>query len=256
MTMKVTRALAREPAGNFASGLTTMTFAQPADYDLMRKQHRAYVEALQSLGLEVTVMPAEPDYPDAHFVEDTAVITREWAVVTRPGAGVRRGETDSVEAVLARYRPIRRIHAPGTLDGGDVLMVGSHFFIGLSERTNAGGADQLGRILESSGYTWSTLRVREGLHFKSSVNVVAPDTLLITQDFAAHPQLQAFKRIVVPPEEAYAANTLWVNEHLLSPAGYPRTLEKLAQTGFPVVELDTSEARKMDGGLTCLSLRF
>jgi dimethylargininase len=256
MTMTATHAVAREPAENFAAGLTTATFQQPPDYGLMRRQHRAYVEALQAAGLEVTVMPAEPDYPDAHFVEDTAVVTPEWAVITRPGAAVRRGETDSVEAVLDRYRPIRRIHAPGTLDGGDVLMAGSHFFIGLSERTNAEGAGQLGRILESGGYTWSTLRVGEGLHFKSSVNLVAPDTLLVTRDFADHPQLQAFRRIVVPPEEAYAANTLWVNGQLIAPAGYPRTLEKLTQTGFPVVELDTSEARKMDGGLTCLSLRF
>jgi dimethylargininase len=254
--MMVSRAITRQPSRNFASGLTTQSPDLPPDYNRMRKQHQAYVETLRSIGLEVIVMPPEPGYPDAHFVEDTAVITPDVAVITNPGAVSRRGETDSIEAILEQYRPIRRIHAPGTLDGGDVLMLDSHVFIGLSERTNPSGGTQLGHILEAGGYSWSLIPVGDGLHFKSSVNLIAPNTLLVAENFPGREQLQACKLIAVPEDEAYAANTLWINNHLLIPAGYPKVCKKLAVFGYPIIELDVSEVQKMDGGLTCLSLRF
>jgi dimethylargininase len=251
-----TQAIARKPAKNFAQGLTSTVSAKPPRYELLLKQHETYLEALKACGLNVTILDPLPDYPDAYFVEDTAVVTADVAVITHPGAETRRGEEESMVPVLAGFRKIERILAPGTVDGGDVLQVDNHFFIGLSERTNKEGAGQLGRILESCGKTWATVEVGAGLHFKSSVNYVGKNTLLVTPDFAEREQLSGYDKIVVGKAEAYAANTLLVNEHLLTPTGFPCTRQKLEALGFEIIELETSEVRKMDGGLTCMSIRF
>jgi dimethylargininase len=251
-----TQAIARKPAENFARGLTTTVSVKPPQYELLLEQHETYIETLKSCGLEVTILDPLPDYPDAYFVEDTAVVTPDVAVITNPGAATRQGEEESMVPVLAGFHKIERILAPGTVDGGDVLQVGSHFFIGLSERTNKEGAGQLGRILASFGNTWVTIPVKAGLHFKSSVNYVGKNTLLVATDFAECEQFKGYDKIVVEEAEAYAANTLLVNGHLLSPAGFPATRQKLGVLGFEIIELETSEVRKMDGGLTCMSIRF
>jgi dimethylargininase len=251
-----THAIARKPGKNFAQGLTTAVNAKPPQYDMLCKQHETYLETIKSCGLEVTLLDPLPDYPDAYFVEDTAVVTPNVAVLTNPGAKARRGEEDFMAPVLAKFRKIERILAPGTVDGGDVLQVGNHFFIGLSQRTNKRGAAQLGRILESYGNTWATVEVGAGLHFKSSVNYVGQNTLLVTADFAEHATLSGYVKIVLEKAEAYAANTLLVNGHLLMPAGFPGTRKKLEVLGSDIIELETSEVRKMDGGLTCMSIRF
>jgi dimethylargininase len=149
-----------------------------------------------------------PDYPDAYFVEDTAVVTPDVAIITNPGVGDRKGEEDTIERALATFRKTVRIHAPGTVDGGDVLMVGAHFFIGISERTNREGAKQLGRIFEEYGYTWATLYVEAGLHLKSSVNYIGKNTLLITEQFADRDEFKGYDTIIVDTTEEYAANTL------------------------------------------------
>jgi dimethylargininase len=251
-----TQAIARKPGKNFAQGLTTAVSAKPPQYELLLKQHGTYLETLRSCGLEVTLLNPLPDYPDAYFVEDTAVVTADVAIISNPGAETRQGEEKSMVPVLAEFHKIERILAPGTVDGGDVLQVDNHFFIGLSERTNKEGAGQLGRILESCGNTWATVEVGAGLHFKSSVNYVGKNTLLVTSDFAEHAMLRGYDKIVVEKAEAYAANTLLVNEHLLIPAGFPLTRNKIEVLGFEIIELDTSEVHKMDGGLTCMSIRF
>ncbi|UCD77268.1 MAG: N(G),N(G)-dimethylarginine dimethylaminohydrolase [Desulfobacterales bacterium] len=251
-----THAVARKPGKNFSRGLTTTVGTEPADYGLMVKQHEAYLEALTAAGLEVIVLDPLPDFPDAHFVEDTAVVTPDVAVITNPGAAARRGEEESIALVLAEFRKIERIEPPGTVDGGDVLQVGNHFFIGLSQRTNRQGAEQLGRILQAHANTWTLIAVGAGLHFKSSVNYVGRNTLLVTNDFARNEQIKGYDQIVTDKAEEYAANTLLVNEHLLMPAGFPRTRRQLAPLGFKITELETSEVRKMDGGLTCMSLRL
>ena len=251
-----THAITRKPCGNFARGLTTTVSSEPAVYELMLKQHTAYLEALSTAGLEVIVLDPQPDYPDAHFVEDTAVVTSDVAVITIPGADARQGEEESIIPVLAEFRKIERIKAPGTLDGGDVLQAGNHFFIGISERTNRQGAEQLGRILQGYENTWTTVDVDAGLHFKSSVNYVGKNTLLVTPDFTAREQLKGYNQIVLDSAESYAANTLLVNEHLLIPSGYPGTRKLLGTLGLNMIELEVSEVRKMDGGLTCMSLRF
>jgi len=251
-----TQAIARKPGVNFAQGLTTTFSAKPPQYELLLKQHETYIEALKSCGLEVTLLDPLPDFPDAYFVEDTAVVTPDIAVITNPGAAARQGEAESMVSVLAEFRKIERILPPGTVDGGDVLQVGNHFFIGLSQRTNKEGAEQLGRILESFGNTWASVEVGAGLHFKSSVNYVGKNALLVTPDFAEYDQLSSYDKIVVAKAEAYAANTLLVNGHLLTPAGFPGTRKQLEILGFKIIELETSEVSKMDGGLTCMSIRF
>jgi dimethylargininase len=248
-------ALTRKPGKNYSDGLTTQT-REERNFELLLEQHEAYCRVLESLGIELITLEPEPAYPDAYFVEDTAVVTRDVAVITNPGADTRRGETATIEPVLARYRKTFRIHPPGILDGGDVLLLGSHAAIGISERTNEHGARQLGWILATYGYTWSTVPVSDGLHLKSSVNVVGANTLLVSKAFERAEPLEAYRKIVVVEEEAYACNTLFLNGYLIMPAGYPETKRVLEETGSPVVELDVSEVRKMDGGLTCLSIRF
>lgn len=250
-----THAITRKPGINFAAGITSSHLGVP-DYQLMSQQHAAYVDTLASLGLEVVELDPLPGYPDAYFVEDTAIVTPDVAVITRPGARARRGEEKAVEPVLAQYRRIERIHAPGTVDGGDVLAVGTHFFIGISHRTNKQGAAQLGRILERYGNTWRSVPVTSGLHLKSSINYVGHNTLLVTREFSGLSLLKGYQKIIVDNGEEYAGNTLAVNGTLIIPAGFPKTRKKLRAAGYEIVALDVSEARKMDGGLTCMSLRF
>lgn len=250
-----THAITRKPGADFAQGLTTSHLGITS-YPLILQQHQAYVNTLRSLGLEVIILEAEPGYPDAYFVEDPAIVTPQGAVLTRPGAPSRLGEGITLEPVLAQFRPLARIQPPGTVEGGDVLMVGSHFFIGLSERTNAEGAGQLARILAGYGFTAEAVPVGAGLHLKSSVSFVGEETLLVTQALADYAGFKAYRQILVDPEEEYAANTLWVNDRLLTPKGFPKTQRKLADLGLEIIEMDVSEAQKMDGGLTCMSLRF
>jgi dimethylargininase len=253
--MTVTYAITRRPGKDLAAGLTTSHLGAP-DYKKAVDQFDAYVNALMACALSVIVLDPLEGCPDAHFVEDTAVVTPEVAIITNPGAASRRGEVPSIAAALQPFRNTVYIQPPGTIDGGDVLMIGRHFFIGLSDRTNEQGAQQLGDALADFDYTWSAVPVAAGLHFKSSVNAVGKDTLLTTTAFSNHPQLAGWHRIVVSPQEAYAGNTLLVNGHLIMPAGFPDTRQKLQALGKPIIEIDTSEFRKMDGGLTCLSLRF
>jgi dimethylargininase len=255
MSHNLTHAIVRRPGDNFAQGLTTSRLGTPS-YELMVKQHDAYIETLRSLGLDVIVLDPQPDYPDAYFVEDTAVVTPDVAIITNPGAETRRGEEDSIEPILARYRNVVRIRAPGTLDGGDVLMVGTHFFVGISDRTNEAGAEQLGGFLEELGNTWAPIRVGAGLHLKSSVNYVGKNTLLVTKEFADHHQFKRYDKIVLDAAERYAANSLLINDCLIMPKGFPAMRKRLAALSLEVTELDVSETHKMDGGLTCMSLRF
>lgn len=250
-----TRAICRKPGLNFSHGLTTVQGGKP-DYARMMAQHDAYVDTLQKLGLQVEVLEPLGEFPDAYFVEDAAIMTAEVAIVTRPGAKARRGEAAAMEPTLAKHRPLARIEAPGKLDGGDVLIIGRHALIGISERSNPEGASMLGEILEERGYTWTAVPVAEGLHFKSSVNWLGGKNLIVTEDFAGMDELEDFRQIVVDPAETYAANVLWINGTLIVPAGFPKTRKKLEALGLPILSLDTSEARLMDGGLTCMSLRF
>lgn len=249
-----TRALTRQPGPDLAGGLSTAGLGAP-DPELALRQHARYVAALRGLGLRVQVLPPLAGHPDACFVEDTAVLAGSLAVVTRPGAPSRRGETGSVAAALAQWGETVAVTAPGTLDGGDVLAVDRTCWIGLSGRTNAAGAAQLADRLAARGWSCHQVPVGAGLHLKSSVNHVGGRTLLLTEQFAGRDVFAGWKQLVVPAGEDYACNTLWMNGTLLVPAGFPGVAALLARTGLPLLPLDTSEFRKLDGGLTCLSLR-
>lgn len=253
--MEFSRAICRQPAHTFAAGLTTAGMGQP-DYALMCDQHQAYVAALESCGLLVETLEPLPAYPDAHFVEDVAVVTPEIAIITRPGARARRGEEQYIRTTLAHYRPLVFIEEPGMLDGGDVLQIGDDFLVGLSARTNAAGAEQLAGFLAPFGYACTAVPLGKSLHLKSDVNYIGHSTLLMTEAWVDAPAFAAYQKLVVPAGEAYAANTLLVNGRLLSPRGFPQTHHLLRAAGFEIIVVDASEAQKMDGGLSCLSLRF
>jgi dimethylargininase len=250
-----THAVCRRPGPDLGCGLTTSDLGDP-DFALACEQFDQYVTALGECGLKVSVLEALDGHPDAHFVEDTAIVTPDLAVITFPGAPARQGEQQTIAEALVAHPQLHYIQSPGTLDGGDVLMIGTHFLIGVSDRTNAEGARQLGAILESSGNTWQAVPVGAGLHFKSSVNLVDENVLLTTEAFADREELSGNKKIIVPAGEEYAANSLLINGRLIMPVGYPGTRAQLEALETPITELDTSEFRKMDGGLTCLSLRF
>lgn len=253
--MTYTHAIVRPPTANAGDGLTTSHLGAP-DVGRMLEQHREYVRVLESLGIEITVLDADERYPDACFVEDTAVVTPQLAVVTYPGAPSRRGEEAAVEPWLAAHRPVARIEAPGTVDGGDILVMGERVLIGLSERTNDEGASQLSGLFEAQGMQCTTLDAGAGLHLKSSINALGDYRLLVTQEFSELPELSTFERVVIPAGETYAGNSLWVNEHVLVPAGFPATRDLIEKLGTKSIEVDVSEFRKMDGGLTCLSIRL
>ncbi|WP_029684524.1 dimethylarginine dimethylaminohydrolase family protein [Tatumella saanichensis] len=253
--MDFTQVITRLPSLNCANGETTATAGEP-DSLQTRQQFFRYIEILLELNLRVTILPAEPEFPDAHFVEDPAVVIPELAIITHPGAKSRQGEEISLAAELEKYRPLYRMQGGGHLDGGDVLLAGRQFFIGLTARTDQAGIDEFRQAVTPFGYQVSEVTVPAGLHLKSVVNYIGNNTLLLTATYHDLPVFAGYQRIVIPDSEAYAGNTLLINGTLITPEGYPQTLAKLQQIGMPIIEIDTSEFKKMDGSLTCLSLRF
>jgi dimethylargininase len=253
------RAIVRPPAENFADGLTSADLGKP---DLARAlvQCAAYCRALETCGLEVVRLPPDRVHPDSTFVEDTAVLTHHSAVLCRPGAPSRQGEVDGVRDAIRRfYSVVHEITAPGTLDGGDICEAGSHFFIGISQRTNEEGANQLARLLASDGYTCSTVDIRAMksiLHLKSGIAHLRDNDLVVMEELANREEFAGYDRIAVTREETYACNCVLVNDHVLVPAGFPHIATQLEHRGYQTLALEMSEFRKMDGGLSCLSLRF
>ena len=238
------------------NGLTTAKLGKP-DYDLACQQHEKYVEALQYCGLEVTVLPADNDYPDSTFVEDTALLTSECAIITMPGDPSRRGEIKSIHDIVSKYYDkIEQTSLPGTVDAGDIMMVGKHFYIGLSNRTNPEGANQVINILNKYGMIGSTIEVGDMLHLKSGVNYLENHVIAAVEEFRSHPEFQKFDIIKVDIDEAYAANCLWLNGKVLVADGFPKVKEMVKKYGYEIVTLSVSEFQKLDGGLSCLSLRF
>jgi dimethylargininase len=257
--MKYIHAIVRTPAENFAAGLTTADLGAP-EYDTALAQHRAYCQALQDCGLALSLLPPDPRHPDSTFVEDAAIVTARCAVLTYPGAESRRGEVASVrEALSPFYDRFYTIEPPGTLEGGDVCEAGEHFFIGLSERTNEAGARQLSGFLEREGYSASFVPatgIPGLLHLKSGIAYLGERTLVAIDAFAGFPGFQDYRIVRVTPEEAYAANCLRVNDRVLVARGYPRLRKAIEDLGYATLELQMSEFQKMDGGLSCLSLRL
>jgi dimethylargininase len=254
-----THALLRLPGENFAEGLTQADEGAP-ELDLALEQHRRYCEALAGCGLSLTVLPADPRHPDGCFVEDTALVTDRGAILTRPGAPSRRSETDLIAAALGGLFPaIARIGAPGTVDAGDVCEADGHFLIGLSARTNPAGAEELAARLDDLGYRSDIVdirNVRPLLHLKTGISYLGEGRMLATRDIPQVATLAAYEIVEVPDAERYAANAVRVNDRVLIADGYPKTRVAIESLGFEVVALDMSEYRKLDGGLSCLSLRW
>jgi dimethylargininase len=257
--MHFTNAIVRPPAASFADGITASGLGPP-DLGLALEQHKAYCRTLERLGLSLTRLPADPKFPDSTFVEDAAIVTSEGAILTRPGATSRAGEVTALGRALDGWFPeLDRITEPGTVDGGDVCEVGPHFFIGLSERTNEAGAAQLGAWLASRGFESSVVDIRgmSGiLHLKTGLSWLGGVRLIAWPELAGHEALRAWEVMEVPQGEEYAANCIRVNDTLLVAEGFPKTAALLRSLGHDVAELEMSEYRKMDGGLSCLSVRW
>ncbi|MBR3311657.1 MAG: N(G),N(G)-dimethylarginine dimethylaminohydrolase [Solobacterium sp.] len=256
---KFSHVIVKRPCRAMTEGITSGLYPGRPDYNLALIQHDAYIEALKQCGVDVTVLPADEQFPDSCFVEDPAVLTERCAVITNPGAASRNGETASIEEAVRKFYPedrIEHIISPGTLEGGDVMMCGTHFFVGRSERTNEEGIRQFIAILEKSGYTCSEVRLEEVLHLKTGVNYLENNNMLVSGEFTDKPEFEAYRKYVIPENEAYAANCIWVNDTVIVPEGYPAVLEAVKAMGYRTITVDTSEFRKLDGGLSCLSLRF
>jgi dimethylargininase len=234
----------------------TLQERTPIDLTLARQQHHAYEETLRGLGVEIYSLPEEPDLPDSVFVEDTAIVLDECALLTRPGAVSRRPEIESIARALAPYRKLFSIHAPGTLDGGDVLAVGKTIFVGLSSRSNKAAIDQMRTFLTPYGYTIKSIRVTGCLHLKSAVTQVAADTLLVNPVWVDTVNFPGLKFIEIDPSEQYAANALMVNGTVLYQPAYPKTQARLEAAGIFPLLVDESELGKAEGALTCCSLLF
>jgi dimethylargininase len=256
-----TKAIVTPPAANFSEGLTTSQLGLP-NYELAIKQHEAYCEALQECGLSLTRLEADPNHPDSTFVEDTAVLTERLFVIATPGAPSRSGEVAKIRSALASVSTttaVATITESGTLDGGDVCEAGKHFFIGISQRTNEAGARQLAELLAPFGYTSSLIDIRDTsglLHLKSGVAYLGDNRLVINEALAHRQEFAGYQLLRLEAREEYAANCIRVNDAVLIAARFPAFEANLKELGYRTMALELSEFQKMDGGLSCLSLRL
>jgi dimethylargininase len=233
-----------------------LTYLERETIDIARArlQHAAYEACLADLGLHLISLPAEPAYPDAVFVEDPALVLDEVAVILRPGAESRRGESDSLARVLEQHRPLRRLREPATLDGGDVVRAEKTLYVGLSARSNTAGVRQLAAEVEPLGYTVRPVPVQDCLHLKSAASYLGDGTLLLHRPWVDASAFAGVKLIDVP--EPCGANVLAIGGTVLVPSAAPQTAELLDGLGWQVRLLDNSELMKAEGALTCCSLIF
>lgn len=248
--------IVRKPGKSLIDGIGPGTFGE-VNYENALKQHEAYVEALKKTGVNVTVVESLEEYPDSCFVEDAAVLTNKCAIICNPGAKSRNGEQESIHKTLkAFYDNIEEVKFPGTIEGGDVMMVGDHFYVGISARTNEEGAKQFIEFLEKYDLGGTAVPLNEMLHLKTGLAYLENNNLLIAGEFIENPIFKDFNKIIIPEDEGYAANCIWMNDYVLVPKGYPKVKKIIEDLNYEVIEVDTSEYKKLDGGLSCLSLRF
>ena len=249
-------AITRQPANSAVDGLRTEDKGA-VDIKLMLRQHSEYRQALQQAGAIVTELPALSAYPDAHFVEDTTLCLPNLAVMMRPGAETRRGEVAPMRKVLSPiFENIADI-TDGCIEAGDILTTPSEVLVGLSARTNQTGADQLRQILNSHGYAMRILKTpSDVLHFKTDCSLIADECILSTQRLASNGCFEGYQTLLVPTGEEAAANMIRYNDHIIMPAGFPKTEAMLRAKGFTVICVANSECAKIDGGMSCLSLRL
>ncbi len=249
-------AITRPPCPRITEGITTAKLGKP-DYEKALSQHQNYVNILKQLGLEIIMLEANNNFPDSTFVEDVILYTPKVVILTNPGAASRKGETALIaQMIQERFEVVEKIIPPGTIEAGDIMRVGDDFYIGLSERSNKEGIRQLIVILERYGMKGIAVPMQEMLHLKTGISYLENNNLLVCGEFIHHDAFKHFNKIVVEEEEAYAANSLWVNGTVIVPAGFPKTRLKIEALGYPVVTVDVSEFQKVDGGLSCLSVRF
>lgn len=251
--------IVRRPSKSMVEGITSAPELGKPNFEVALKQHDDYINALKACGVDVTVLEGMEEFPDSCFVEDVAICTKKCAVITNPGAASRNKEILGIAPAIKKFYPedkIYNINFPGTLDGGDVMMVGDHFYIGLSERTNEEGAKQLIEILNQHDMTGEAVSLSEVLHLKTALAYLEKGNLLVGGEFITSGVFEKFNKIIVPEEEAYACNCIWINENVIVPKGYPKTQKAIEEVGYNTIIVDTSEYRKLDGGLSCLSLRF
>ena len=249
-------AVTREISPSIQNCELTHLQREPIDLDRARAQHRQYEQCLSDLGCKIVSLPAEPELPDSVFVEDTAIVLDELAVITRPGAVSRRPETASVAAALAPWRPLFHLGPPGTLDGGDVLVAGRRVFVGRSLRSDEAGYGQLRDLLAPRGYTVVPVPVRGCLHLKSAVTAVAADRLLVNPAWVDGSVFAGLGTVDVDPAEPHAANALRIGDSIVFPAAFERTRRRLEGAGIGVVTVDISELARAEGAVTCCSLVF
>lgn len=252
--------IVRKPSKSMIEGISTGMFSEDKPiYEDGINQHAEYVKTIESLGVKALVLEALEEYPDSCFVEDPAVVLKECAIITNSPRESRNGEKFEIEPAIKKYYSDDRIYyieAPGTMEGGDVMVVDKHIYIGQSDRTNAEGAKQFSQIVEKYGYTTSTVPVAEGLHLKDFAIYLENNNMLVSEKMNEEEAFKDFNRFVVPKEELYAINSLYINGTVLVPDGFPKTLSHIKSLGYPVKVVNTDEFKKIDGSLTCLSLRF
>ncbi|HRQ21968.1 MAG TPA: arginine deiminase family protein [Anaerolineales bacterium] len=250
MTIAITRKVSRR----FDECEITHIERTPIDLDIARAQHDEYVRALANVGCQVIELPEEPDLPDSVFVEDTAFILPEAAVITRPGADSRKPETESIANALAPHRPLLHVTEPATVDGGDVLVLGKKIFIGLSTRSTLQAVEQLNDLLGKYGYTVHGIELTDCLHLKTAVTRVDDKTLLINKHWVDSSHFDGFDLIDVDASEPYAANCLPINGQILYPTTFPATQRMLEERGYHIVNVNLDELAKAEGAVTCCSL--
>jgi dimethylargininase len=251
-----TIALTRDVSPSIDRCELTHLSREKIDAKLAHSQHLGYLRRLEELGCRVQRLPADPELADSVFVEDTAIVLDDMAVITRPGAVSRRPETAAIQAALNPYRHLTHIFEPGMLDGGDVLVAGHTLYVGLSTRSNRPGIEQLSHLVEPHGFEVKPVEFHSCLHLKSAVTRVAERTLLIQSDWVDPQSFAGFELIHVHPEEPHGGNALQVNGAVLYPEGFDRTRERLETAGLEVHTVALSELAKAEGGVTCCSLIF
>ena len=259
MARKITHAIVRQPGTSFINAITSSKPPMQINYNKALEQHANYCKALQDCGVKVMSLPITNKYPDSCFVEDVAICTPQMAVLTLPGDIRRKDEVKNMKGPLKQFynnNNLFQIIPPGTLDGGDVMEINGHYYIGISNRTNENGANQLIQYLNNYGYTGSTIQVKDFLHLKSSITYLENDLIITTSEFSENEHFKNMNKIIV--QENIAANCIWINDTILIPQGCSSNIkDELKVYGYNNIHpIDMSEYNKVDGALTCLSLRI
>ncbi len=249
-----TTAITRHVSRSIARCELTHVEREPIDVEVARAEHDAYCALLDELGCDVVQLPEAPDLPDSVFVEDTALVLDELAVLTRPGAESRRPEVPLIARALRRYRPVAEIEAPATLDGGDILVIGRAVYVGLSARSSTAGVEALARILAPHGYTVRGTPMRDCLHLKSAASVIGNGLVLVNPAWVDPSDLGDRTFVEIDASEPFAANAVRLDNAIVHSSSYPRTKARIEARGIRVASVPASELAKAEGGVTCCSL--